>query len=252
MATQESPLRQEIVRPAKPRKPTKATPRRTVAGPLKALVGPQTLSQALDRAIAPQRRRELAPQSGYAAQAQKLTFEPYWRALVVRQLRGGTRHELPHGLAADPLYEGQGARREIWGPGLAKANAQRPTQPFGEVLAAVRAAVEARPQAVRLGREPPLGAAPPRQLREMGQLLERTQIWAAPPREVPPPSARWARTSQPQARAGIKVPVRLRAGYGGMDRGMVTGAQGNDTPYCGARRDLETAAPGQVYLLATG
>jgi hypothetical protein len=84
MATQASPLRQEIVRPAKPRKPTKATSRRTVAGPLKALVGPRNLSQALDQAVPRQRRREIAQQSGYDAQAQKLTFEPYLRALVVR------------------------------------------------------------------------------------------------------------------------------------------------------------------------
>jgi hypothetical protein len=100
---QESPLRQEIGRPAKPRKPPKATPRRTVAGPLKALVGPRNLSQALDQAVSPRRRRATAQQSGYDAQAQKLPVEPYLRALVVRQLVGGTRQALQHGRAEDPL-----------------------------------------------------------------------------------------------------------------------------------------------------
>jgi hypothetical protein len=76
MATQESPLRQELVRPAKPRKPTNVTSRRPGAGPLKALVGPRNLSQALDQAVAPQRRRAIAQQSGYDAQAQKLTVAP--------------------------------------------------------------------------------------------------------------------------------------------------------------------------------
>jgi Transposase DDE domain len=252
MATQECPLRQDIVRPAKRHKQTKALLRRTVAGPLKALVGPRNLSQALDQAIAPQRRREIAQQSGYDAQAQKLTFEPYLRALVVRQLMGGTLHDLQHGMAADPLYEVQGARLEISVPGLSKANAQRPSQPFWEVLAEVMAAVEALPQAVRIGRGKPLGAVTPKQLREIGQLLERTQIFDATTLALPPQIARWARTSQKQERAGIKVQLRLRAGYGGMDRVMVTGAKGNDNPYFGALLDLETAAAGQVYLFDTG
>jgi hypothetical protein len=252
MATQASPLRQEIVRPAKPRKPTKATPRRTVAGPLKALVGPRHLSQALDRAVPPRRRRAIAQNSGYDAQAQKLTFEPYLRALLVRQIMGGTLHDLQHGMAADPLYEVHGARLEISVPGLSKANAQRPTQPFWEVLAEVMAVVEALPQAVRIGRDEPLGAATPKQLREIGQLLERTQIFDATTLELPPQIARWARTSQTQERAGIKVQLRLRAGYGGVDRVMVTGAKGNDNPYFQALVDLESAAPGQVYLFDTG
>jgi hypothetical protein len=70
-------------------------------------VGPRNLSQALDRAVPPQRRREIAQNSGSDAQAQKLTFEPYLRALLVRQSRGGTLPDLQHGRAADPLYEGQ-------------------------------------------------------------------------------------------------------------------------------------------------
>jgi hypothetical protein len=223
-----------------------------VAGPLKALVGPRNLSQALDQAVPPQRRRAIAQQSGYDAQAQKLTFEPYLRALVVRQLMGGSLQDLQHGMAHDPLYEVHGARLEISVPGLSKANAQRPTQPFWEVLAEVRAAVEALPRAVRIGREQPLGAATPKQLREIGQVLERTPICDATTRALPPQVARWARTSQTQERAGIKVQLRLRAGYGGMDRVMVTGAKGNDNPYFGALRDLETAAPGQLYLFDTG
>jgi len=252
MATQESPLRQEIVRPAKPRKPTKVTSRRPVAGPLKALVGPRNLSQALDQAVSPQRRRAIAQQSGYDAQAQKLTFEPYLRALLVRQIVGGTLHDLQHGMAEDPLYAVHGARLEISVPGLSKANAQRPTQPFWDVLAEVMAAVEVLPQAVRIGRDQPLGAATPKQLREIGQLLEHTQVFDATTLELPPQIARWARTSQKQERAGIKVQLRLRAGYGGVDRVMVTGAKGNDNPYFQALLDLESAAPGQVYLFDTG
>jgi Transposase DDE domain len=112
--------------------------------------------------------------------------------------------------------------------------------------------VEALPQAVRIGRGKPLGVATPKQLREIGQLLERTQIFDATTLALPPQIARWARTSQKQERAGIKVQLRLRAGYGGMDRVMVTGAKGNDNPYFGALLDLETAAPGQVYLFDTG
>jgi hypothetical protein len=159
---------------------------------------------------------------------------------------GGTLHDLQHGMAAGPLYEGHGARPEISVPGLSKANAQRPAQPFWEVLAEVMAAVEVLPRAGRIGRDEPLGAAAPKQVREIGQRLERPRIFDATTLELPPPIARWARTSTKQERAGIKVQLRLRAGYGGVDRVMVTGAKGNDTPYFGALLDLESAAPGQV------
>jgi len=121
-----------------------------------------------------------------------------------------------------------------------------------EVLAEVLAAVEVLPRAARIGRDQPLGAATPKQLREIGQLLERTQIFDATTLELPPQIAQWARTSTKQERAGIKVQLRLRAGYGGMDRVMVTGAKGNDNPHFGALLDVESAAPGQVYLFDTG
>jgi hypothetical protein len=155
--------------------------------------------------VPPQRRRAIAQQSGYDAQAQKLTFEPSWRALLVHQLVGGSLHDLHHGMAEDPLYEVHGARLEISVPGLSKANAQRPTQPFWDVLAEVMAAVEVLPRVVRIGRDPPLGAVTPKQLREIGQLLERTQIFDATALTLPPQIAQWARTSAKRQRAGIKV-----------------------------------------------
>jgi hypothetical protein len=165
---------------------------------------------------------------------------------------GGSRHALQHGRAEDPLYEGHGARLEISVPGLSEANAQRPTQPFWDVVAAVLAAVEELPPAVRIGREKPLGAATPKQLREMGQLRERTQIFDATTLAWPPQSAQWARPSKKQERAGSKVQVRVRAGSGGVDRVRVTGAKGNDTPSFRAMWDLERAGPGQLYLFDTG
>ena len=114
------------------------------------------------------------------------------------------------------------------------------------------AAVDALPQAVRIGRGKPLGAATPKQWRASGQLWERTHIFAGTTVEFPPQIAHWARTSTKQERAGIKVQVRLRAGYGGLDRGMVTGGKGNENPYFRALVDLETAAPGQGYVFDTG
>jgi hypothetical protein len=252
MARQDPPLRQELVRPAKPRKPTKAPLRHPVAGPLKALVGPRHLRQALDQAVSLQRRCEIAQQSGYDAQAQKLTFEPYLRALLVRQIMGGTLHDLQHGMAKDPLYEVHGARVEISVPGLSKANAQRPTQPFWEVLAEVMAAVDALPRAVRIGRDQPLGAADAKTLRQIARLLDTTHIFDATTLELPPQVAAWARVSEKREQAGIKVQLRLRAGYGGIDRVLVTGAAGNDNPYFRALLDLDEAARGHLYLFDTG
>jgi hypothetical protein len=157
------PVGTEIIRPAKRPKTNQATKRRKVAGPLKAFVGPRTLAQALDQAVAPQRRQEIAAQSGYDTQAQKLTFEPYLRALLVRQIEGGSLPDLQAGLARDPRYQAHGAQLEISVPGLSTVNAQRSPQPFWDVLAAVRAAVDALPQTVRIGRGKPLGAATPKE-----------------------------------------------------------------------------------------
>ena len=252
MTTQAFPIRQELVRPAARPKKKAAPKRRSVPGPLKALVGPRNLQQALDRAVSPRRRREIAEQSGYDAQAQKLTFEPYLRALRVRQLVGGSLHDVQHGRAHDPLYEVHGARLEVSVPALSKANAQRPTQAFWDVVAEVMATLDALPQTARIGRAKPLGAATPKALREIGQLLERTRIFDATRLTLPPRIAQWARTSAKREQAGIKVQLRLRAGYGGLDRVMVTGAKGNDNPYFRALLDLESAAPGQVYLFDTG
>lgn len=252
MTTSSFPIPQQLVRPVARPKQKPASPRRAVAGPLKALVGPQTLSRALDRAVSPRRRREIAEQSGYDAQAQKLRFEPYLRALIVRQLEGGSLHDLRHGMAQDPLYAAHGAQLEISVPALSKANAQRPGQAFWDVVAEVLATVDALPQPARIGRATPLGAMTPTTLREIGELLERTRIFDATQLTLPPRIAQWARTSTKRERAGVKVQLRLRAGYGGLDRVMVTGAKGNDNPYFRALLDLERTAPGQVYLFDTG
>ena len=76
MTKQSAPIGTELLRPAKRPKKPKAAKGRKVAGPLKAVVGPRTLAQALDHAVPPQRRQAIAQQSGYDVQAQKVTFAP--------------------------------------------------------------------------------------------------------------------------------------------------------------------------------
>jgi hypothetical protein len=252
MTKEESFTQLKLLRPAPRRQQKRSGKRRPVAAHLKAVAGPRNLGQALNRAVPSRRRREIAQQSGYDAQAQKLTFAPYLRALLVRQIVGGSLHDLQHGMAQDALYAAHGARLEISVPALSKANAHRPAQAFWDVLAEVMAAVDALPQTVRIGRGTPMGAATPKELREISQVLEHTQIFDATTLTLPPRIAHWARTSQKREQAGIKVQLRLRAGYGGIDRVMVTGAKGNDNPYFRALLDLESAAPGQLYLFDTG
>jgi hypothetical protein len=103
MTTQETSVQPQLVRPAPRRQTKRVGKRRPVAPHLKAIVAPRNLGHALDQAVPPRRRREIAQQSDYDAQAQKLTFEPYLRALLVRQMVGGTLHDLQHGMAHDPL-----------------------------------------------------------------------------------------------------------------------------------------------------
>jgi IS4 transposase len=120
------------------------------------------------------------------------------------------------------------------------------------VLAEVMAAVDALPRAVRIGREQPLGAADAKTLRRIARLLDSTHIFDATTVELPPLVAAWARVSEKREQAGIKVQLRVRAGYGGVDRVMATGAAGNDNPYFRALLDLDEAAAGQLYLFDTG
>jgi hypothetical protein len=119
-------------------------------------------------------------------------------------------------------------------------------------LAEVMAAIEMLPRAVRIGRDQPLGAATAKALRQLARLLDTTHIFAATTVELPPQVAAWARVSKKREQAGIKVQLRLRAGYGGVDRVMVTGAAGNDNPYFRALLDLDETAAGQLYLFDTG
>jgi hypothetical protein len=158
MTKQAAPVGPELIRPAKRPKQPKAAKGRQVAGPLKAVVGPRTLEQALAHAVPPPRRQASAQQSGDDVPAQKLTCEPSLRALRVGQIAGGSLPERPAGRARDPWDQAQGAPLELAVPGFAKANAQRWPQPFWAVRAEVRAAVDALPQRGRMGRRKPLGA----------------------------------------------------------------------------------------------
>src|SRR5882724_12541351 len=78
MTTQETSVQPELVRPAPRRQKKQVGKRRPVAPHLKAVMGPRNLGQALDQAVPSRRRRESAQQSGYDAQAEKITFEPYF------------------------------------------------------------------------------------------------------------------------------------------------------------------------------
>jgi hypothetical protein len=178
MPRQADAARTALIRPAKRPPPNNVPKRGQVARPLRALVGPRTLGQALDQAVSARRRQEIAQQSGYAAQAQEFTLEPYPRALLIRQIEGGSLPELPDGMARAPLYPAHGAQLEISVPGCSQVNARRPPQPCWEVRAEGMAAVGALPRSVPIGRETPSGAAPPKQLRESSRLLGRAHIFA--------------------------------------------------------------------------
>lgn len=60
MTTQEPFPQQELIRPARRRQQERGGKRRPVANHLKGVVGPRNLGQALDQAVPPQRRREIA------------------------------------------------------------------------------------------------------------------------------------------------------------------------------------------------
>ncbi len=208
------------------------------------LVNPKNLGRLLDDVLPPSRRAEAADRADYDWHAHKLTFEKHFKALIVRQFKGGSLNTLAYDLKHDPLYALHGAKVEISAAGLSKAHANRPIEPYLELLDEVLRRVNQRSVADKV-----LGAVDQVTLKAISHLLEQTRIFDATTLELPSKIARWAQKGEQSA--GIKVQLRLAGGYGGLDRVMLTPKPGNDSPYFLNLLDLEADA-GHIYLFDTG
>ena len=208
------------------------------------LVSPGNFDRFLNGVIPPERRAELADRFEYDWHAHKLTFEPYFRALVTRQFIGGSLGDMKYGMAHDPLYAAHGAKLEISIPALSNANANRPVEPFMLLLTDVLLAIGKIPKSGKVLRQ--VDAVT---LKEIAHLLDLTRIFDATVFQLPDKIARWAQTNDEDA--GFKLQLRLAGGYGGMDRAILTPKPGNDNLYFSLLLDLEQDA-GCIYLFDTG
>lgn len=208
------------------------------------LVSPRNFERFLNDVIPTQRRAELADRFDYDWHAHTLFFKPYFRALVTRQIVGGSLNDLQYGMAHDPLYAAHGAKLEISVAGLSKANANRPVEPLLHLLGDVLQAIGKLPQSDKVLREVNAPTS-----KGIAHLLEQTRIFDATTFQLPGQIARWARVNDTDA--GFKLQLRLAGGYGGPDRITLTPKAGNDNPYFLNLLDLEQDA-GHIYLFDTG
>lgn len=206
---------------------------------------PRNLVDTLDQAMSPSNRCELGERTGYDHRAHKIFFEPYFRALILRECTDRVSlTDLTDAVCHDPLYRMYGAHMEVSTSALSQANANRPLEPFLIILQAVLNAISRLPSSAKVLRD-----VDGKTLKGIADLLEKTSIFDATTLSLPPKIADWAKTSESQA--GVKVQLRLGAGYGGLDKVMITGAAGNDTPYFSLLLDLEEGAY-RIYLFDAG
>ena len=206
---------------------------------------PRHLMDTLNQAMPPSKRCELGKRTGYDYGAHKIFFQPYFRALILRECTGrASLTDLTDATRHDPLYRVHGAHMEVSTSAFSQANANRPLEPFLMILQAVLGAIGRLPSSAKVLRD-----VDSKTLRGIADLLTQTSIFDATTLSLPPKIADWAKTSEDQA--GIKVQLRLQAGYGGLDKVMITGAAGNDNPYFSLLLDLEEDAH-RIYLFDAG
>lgn len=186
-------------------------------------------------------RHPIETERAYDHRARKILFEPYFRAWLLVGLTDDTSlRDLHHAVNHDPLYRMQGAHMEVSLQALSLANAHRPVEPFFEALGQVLAALHELPASHKIAR-----TLDPATLGQVAELLSTTAIFDSTVLALPAKIARWAATA-PEC-AEVKVHLRLRAGYAGLDKVILTPGRQHDARQYHSLLDLKQDA-GTIYL----
>ncbi len=177
--------------------------------------------------------------------ARKLFFRPFftaWLLFPLTRARGLREHHAM--VQSDPLYLLHGGRLDVSFQALSDANAGRPLEPFVDALNGLLAQV--RQVAGTRRTLPGVGEGA---LREIQTLLTRTHLLDSTTCELSPaltPALKYCDTQ-----AGLRVQLKLAAGYQGIEKLLITSAKENDNQQFHKLLERELAAD-QVYLFDCG
>jgi hypothetical protein len=207
------------------------------------LANPIAFNNFLDGQGALRNRYLVADQFDYDWHARKLTFEPHFRALVLLHATSyESARDLQWAAENDVLFKSLGAGFEISVPGLTTANAQRPLEPFLEMLGQVMDMVARLPHRR-------LRSLPQDKWRAIVSLLSEIDIFDSTRIKLPASLAQWAQTREENA--SFKLQLKLEGLSGHFKKVMLTPVEGNDNPYFETLLDLHDDA-GRIYLFDAG
>lgn len=204
---------------------------------------PRNLVRLLDHVPA-QRRESIAEKHNYDFNARQLEFKPHLRAWVMFGLTDDeSLRDMHAAVNEDPLYHVNGAGIDISLGGLSHAHATRPYEAIQEVLLEALARIEVIPKSKRVLRE-----LSPATLQRIAELLDQTVLFDSTTLKLPTKIKQWAERQAGEA-LPLKVHLRLQAGYGGIDRIILTKEHENDAKRYQELLGLDQAQEGgYIYL----
>jgi hypothetical protein len=213
-------------------------------GEYRGFAAPQNFARLLEP-IPKKVQQEVADLYRFDWHARKVHFQPYFRAWVLALLtRVGGLRDWQAEVSGDVLYQALGAHLDVSVGGLSQANAQRPDEPFEELLEGVLKWLGRRAR-----RDPLLSLWTEEISPTLAALLEQATIFDSTTFSLPSTAAAWAHYSSTQA--GVRLHVRLGAGGTVLDRLIMTTAKAHDGRFFKDFLDLGES-PGQVYLFDAG
>ncbi len=195
------------------------------------------------------KRQHIAAEHGYDFNARQLRFEPHLSAWVLFGLTDDeTLRDMHAAVNHDPLYRLNGAGIDVSLGGLSHAHATRPYEALQDVLMEALARIEQVPKSKRILRE-----LAPATLEQVAELLSRSAMFDSTTLRLPTKIKEWAeqRAEEDEEELPLKVHLRLRGGYGGMDRLILTAEHEHDARRYKELLDLEQAQEeggGFIYL----
>ena len=207
---------------------------------------PRVLARLL-QPLPAHRLQEAAADHDWDKWSRKITFEPYFRLLLLLGLtRYGTLTELQRAAREDPLFRQSGAQLEVSVSALAQVPGRRGSGPFLALLQDLLDQIALLPRQPRRCK-----ALTTANLRAVQHLLAQTQIIDSTTFALPPAVAAWARTHDtgPGA-AGYKLHLRLAGDYGGLAQVDFSPAREHDRPHLDPL--AEHAGAGDIMLVDRG
>ncbi len=184
----------------------------------------------------------------FGKNARKIFFRPYFTAWLLFYLtRVRTLRDHAAMIDKDPFYLLYGGHFEASLEALSNANGGRALEPFVDALNRLIAQVRGTAGAPRVLRDLDADS-----LQEVQKLLTRVHLFDSTSCELSPKLASTLKYCKTQA--GVRVQLKLAAGYQGIEKIIITTAQENDTRHFEQLLELDVSdgSAGPIYLFDCG